>query len=391
MSVNILYTRLFNLSVFHDYYEDGNAKDYTLKPTLETSALLRGGRMLFKTIPKGATVLYRTTDDEVTPFVDKGPDARLIFSLTFNNLSEVLNISDLDESVSRNFKSGNIIYLQNNPASPSNDPASPEDLSYELLDFLESRLFTYNFIVDPPLGGSGDVSFTVTDENGNPVSVGKEVNGDPFDTTLTVSINEDGSYSQQIDLRNLPKGKYTITLRDPSDDSLISDTTFYADEQLTGTKVLALIDIEFNDATDRMYADTWEYAVRFSRKSTVWKYYIVDKTQRVADLDNFNLAIVDQRDTADPPYASSYSFTRDGAEPHATIKINGFDTVIFKSSAASPIPFYEAPLPKMELRKVPNSPADSIQVVIQNLPNPRHNGVVKEDAGILESEIYVFI
>lgn len=391
MSISILYTRLFNLSVFHDYYEDGIARNFQLQPTSETAEFLRGGRMLFKSVSKGCTVLYRTLEDEITAFVNKGPDARLRFSISFNNLNELLNISDLDESLSKKFTSGNFIYLKNNPASASDNPNTPEDLNYELLDFLESRLFTHNFTVSPPLSVPGDVLLTVTDEDGNPVSVGKEVNGDPFDTTLTVLINEAGTYSQQIDLRDKPKGKYTITLRNASSNALISDTDFYVDESLSGKKTLGLVDIEFNSATNLMYSSTWEYAFRLSRKSSIWKYYIVDKTQKIADLDNFDLSIVDQRIEINSPYAPSYSFIREGAEPHATIKVNGLDTVIFKSDGLLPIPFFEMPLPKMQLRKIPNNPGDTEQVIIQNLPNPRHNGVVKEEAGVLESEIYVFI
>ena len=391
MSVSILYTRLFNLSVFHDYYEDGIAKYFKLQPTIETAEFLRGGRMLFKSIPKGCTVLYRTLEDEITAFVNRGPDARLKFQLSFKNLNEFLNISNLDESVSKKYKSGNFIYLKNDPASASDNPDTPEDLSYELLDFLEGRLFTYTFTVNPPLALPGEVSFTVTDEDGNPVSVGKEVNGDPFSTTLTVLINEDSTYSQQIDLRDKPKGKYTITLRNASNNALISDTAFYADESLSGKKILGLVDIEFNNAPNRMYQSTWEYALRLSRKSSIWKYYIVDKTQKIADLDNYDLSIVDQRTEIDAPYAPGYSFVREGSEPHAVIKVSGFDTVIFKSDALLPIPYFEAPLPKMQLRKIPNNPGDSEQVIIQNLPNPRHNGVIKEESGVLESEIYVFI
>ncbi len=391
MSVSILYTRLFNLSVQHNYYEDGIARNFRIAPTRETSELLQGGRMLFKSIPKGCTVLYRTLADETTPFVDKGPEARLKFTLSFENLSELLNITDLDESPSNTYKSGNFIYLVNDPASASSDPENPEVLSYELLDFKEKRLFTYFFTVEPPLSPPGDVLLTVTDESGTPVSIGKTVEGVPFPTTVTVHVNEDGNYAQQIDLRKLPKGKYTITLQDASDNSFINSVTFYADESIAGKNVLGLVDIIFEGITDLMYDDTWEYAISFSRRTTIWKYFIVDKTQKVADLDNFNLAIVDQRVQTSPPYAASYTFTRDGNEPHDTIRINGCDTVIFKSNAISPIPFYEAPLPRMELRKVPVNPSDSTQVIIENLPNPSHSGVVKENAGVLESEIYVFI
>ncbi|MEJ2596103.1 MAG: hypothetical protein P8100_13495, partial [bacterium] len=125
MSVSILYTRLFNLSVLHDYYVEGIAKDFVLRPTAETRQLLSGGRMLFKTIPKGCTVLYRTENDEITPFVNKGPEARLKFLLSFKNLNELLNVTDLDESPSNRYTSGKFFYLTNDPAGASRDPDTP--------------------------------------------------------------------------------------------------------------------------------------------------------------------------------------------------------------------------------------------------------------------------
>ena len=380
MSVSILYSRLFNLSTFHDYFQDGRARNIRLTPTAETSELLNGGRMLFKEIPKGITVLYRTLEDEISPFVDLGPDARLSFSLKTDYLNELLNITNLDESISNKFKSGNILYFKNDPTSPSNDPALPEDLIFELIDFLAGNLFTYEFTVTPPLASPGDVLLTVSDEDGNPVAV----------VNKTVSIGEDGIYRQQIDLRDKPKGKYTITIRKSSDNAFIKDATFYSDDLLVGQKVLGIVDIEFNSDTNHIYTDTWEFAIRLSRKSTVWKYYIVDKTM-TANLDTFDLSIHDE-DSPDPklPYASPYTFVRDGDEPHANVRINGLDTIIFKSDVL--IPFYQVPKLNLQLKKIPSVPGDTTEIIIsKNLPNPRHNGVVKEESGILESEIYVFI
>ena len=270
-------------------------------------------------------------------------------------------------------------------------PATPEDFTLELIDLLQGSLFTYEFTVTPPLVPSEDVTLTVTDENLDPVSVGKTTEGLPFDDTLTISVGENGVFSQQIDLRNKPKGKYTITIRKSSDDSFINDVTFYSDELLLGKKIAGIVDIEFNTATNLMYQNTWEYAIRLTRKTSVWKYFIVDKNKTV-DLDANDLYIHD--DGSDPglPYASSYTFTRDGDEPHPSIKINGLDTVIFKSDGLVPIPFFEVPKQKLQLRKTPGAPGDPAEVtLITNLPNPKHNGVIKEDAGVPESEIYVFI
>ncbi len=384
MSVSILYSRLFNLAINHNYYEDGLARNIHLKPTEETVKLLRGGRMLFKEIPKGITVLYRTLEDEISPFVNIGPNARLVFSLNNDNLPEFLNITNLDESVSRKYKSGNILYFRNNPNAgpadpnpPSNDPDSPEALAYEIIDFLRGSLFTYEFT----LASSEDVLMTVSNENNIPVSVVDE----------TVSEGDDGIYRQQIDLRNHPKGKYTITIRKSSNNALISSITFYSDDKLVGKKILGILDIEFNAVNNYIYNNTWEYAIRLERKSTVWKYLIVDKTKQMADLANYSLSISDTRSDLENPYPAKFTFTRFGNQPHDLIKINGMDTIVFKSDAASLIPFFENPLLAITLSKIPNDPGDPEVTIIKNLPNPKHNGLVKNEAEILESEIFVFI
>ncbi len=378
--MNILYNRLFNLTVFHDYYKDGKAKNIYLKPTEQSSELLRDSRMLFRKIPGGVTVLYRTLDDETTPFVNAGPVAKLVFTLETDRLRELLNITDFNQSPSKKFKSGNVLYFKNDPAAASDDPDAPEDLAFELLDFLSGSLFTYEFKVSSPPPPSGDVLLTLNDEDG---------------TTLlneTVSKAEDDTYRLSIDLRGRKTGKYTLTVKNPSDSSVLSTTVFYMDDTLAGQNTTGIVSIAFDAATNRMYQKTWAFALRLKRKSTVWKYFIVDKN-KTTDFDAFRLSIEDKA-PSDPelPYAPPYVFTRIGTEPNDDVSINGLDTVIFKSEAAKAIPFYEQPKFGLQLKKISSDPLDPVEVIlIQNLPNPRHNGLVKEDTGKLESEIFVFI
>ncbi len=377
--MNILYKRLFNLSINHAYYENSRAKGLVLYPTKETLKLLKGGRMLFKYLPKGFTVLYRTLDDEVSAFVDMGQDLRLVFEINIENRFEFLNITHLDESPIRKFSSSNILYFKNNPASASIDPTSPEPLEFELLDFIQSSLFTYEFTVDT---SPAQVKFRLyAEDETSLISVGKDVEGVPFNTTLTLNINDNGTYSQQIDLRDKPKGKYVIIIRNNSDTIDLLRKVVYVDDDLAGKKISGIVDITYNAAEGHIYEETEEYSIQLSSVESIWKYLIVNKS-KILDFSTDVISINDAGSSVGPYIVNGFDIS--GSSPHGDIRINDLDTVVILSSAE--IPFYEIPKIKLELKS-----STLPKPLFTNLPNPSHSGVVKEEAGLLASEIYVFI
>ncbi len=377
--MNIIYQRLFNLGIGHDYYTDQRAKGVTLLPTPATATSLVNGKMLFKKVNNGIVVLYRALDDGITPMIDLGGDAKFTFYLSADYKNEFLNITDLDESVSRRYESSNIVYFTNDPANASTDAGSPETITHRVIDSLESQLFTYLFSLP---AGPPEVLIRVTNAPGSLVSVGKSTDGTPLPTTLTLSKSEEDLYSQQIDLRNQPTGLYTITIRDIADANTLREELVYADSELASRDVLGIVDIVYETATDHLYGATEEYLLQFSRKETVWKYFVVDKNGKI-DLVANDLLVTDTGAGGGDPY-DTYVFNREGDEPHADIRVNNLDTIIFRSTA--PIPFYEEPKLNLELRRNPGN----LQV-IANLPNPSHSGVTKDDSGSPASEIYVFI
>ena len=162
--MNIIYKRILNLIVSHDYFKDGFERFVTLCPTAETKALLRNGKMLFKKLSNGFTILYRTLDDETTPFIELDKDQHFTFVLNSENITRLLNITDFDESPSRKFGTGNIVYLTNNPANSSVNKNNPEILSLEVIDTLRSPLFTYHFNIN---SNPATVKMIVTNAAGN--------------------------------------------------------------------------------------------------------------------------------------------------------------------------------------------------------------------------------
>ncbi len=374
--IHINYNRLFNLKIAHTYYSGERVPGIQLQPTSETKRKLKGGNMLFKTISDGMVILYRAKDDEITPFIDLSPDLMLTFFMTIENEAKFQNITDLDESSSIQYSSSNILYFANNPAAASDDPENPEAITHELIDALNGRLFTYNFnLASPP----ANVLLKVRNSNNELVSTGKKADGTPLPTTLPIEKSDDGSFSHQIDFRGKPAGKYTFIIRNSADDTTLKEEVFYIDDELASRNIMGIVNIVYNSATNHLYDATEEYQVKFKNKETVWKYFIVNKTQKI-DLSADDLSISDNGTATYP----TVSFTREGPEPHNSVAIGGLDTVIFKSDV--PIPFRDIPKTSIKLK----NQTDNI-VLIKDLPNPSHEGVVKKTGSVLESEIYVFI
>jgi hypothetical protein len=142
---------------------------------------------------------------------------------------------------------------------------------------------------------------TVTDRDGTAVSVGKDTNGNPFPTTLPVALQSNGEYSQPIDLRELPKGKYTLTIANNDGSVTYLEEEIYADNLLSNQNILGIIDIEYNDSTGHLYGDTEEYRILFNRLDTTWKYFIVNKSENI-DFETDGVVITDTGSTNGLPY-----------------------------------------------------------------------------------------
>ncbi len=376
----INYHRLFNLHYSHDYYVNGKPSGMSLQPTSETSRLLKGGKMLFKTTPGGVTVLYRALQDEITPMVNL-PYLRLRFVLKVSNPAKFLTVTNLDSASSKKYKSPSLLYFKNDPASASVNPNQPEAIEHELIDAVRPSLFTFSFTMsDPP----EEILLRITDETDSLVIIGKDESGDPIPAEWILIKNEDDIYRNQVDLRGKQTGKYVITIRNAADTETLKEETIYVDDELWGQNIMGIVDLIYQQDDGQLYGETEEYELRFNRKQTRWKYFIVLKNRSI-DFTEDDLFIEDTQ-PEDADFYAAADFSREGDAPHESIRIQGNDTVIFKSNA--PVPFFELPKTDLRLKKIDTS---ETTVLIKNLPNPSPQGVVKKNGDELVSEIYVMI
>lgn len=363
----------------HEYFKDGVDKTLVLRPDDRTRKILGNGKMLFKSLGNQMMVLFKADSDRTSPFIDLGKDVDLRFYLTTERSDAFFNITHLDTA--KKYVAGNKLYFSNDPNNASTDAASPEVLSHTLLDKAFAPLFTYSFSL---ASTHTKAKFKMADSGGNLVSVGKDATGNDLPTTLSLKRDDSKQFRQQVDLRNKAKGIYTITITNDSGAATLREETILIDDGALEQGVLGIVDIKYDTATGHMYGATEYYRIKFERKRTFWKYLIVNKTQSLNLSDpTTNLSIEDSLTGGGPPYAK-VDFNLEGSEPHSSIKVKGFDTVVFKSS--DEIPSYEEP--KLNVKLV-LKPSD--QVMVEHLANPPANTVEKENGGDIEKEIFVFI
>jgi hypothetical protein len=299
MTMYINYNRLFTLTLCHHYFADGYDDGLRIYPSAETQILLKSGRMLFKRLPHGVTVLYSAAGDEVTPLVAIDKNVKFVFFISSADVIRMLSVTDFDEpGGGRHYEAGNLLYFRNDPSTVSTNPNNPEVLVHELIDSRRAALFTYVFSIpaNPPV-----VYLRVSDENDNPVSVGKELDGSEYPVVLAVPIGSDNQFSHQIDLRYKPKGRYTITILDSTKTVVLNNEKIYVDETLAAQDSIGIVEIVYPAAAGHMYGKTESYQIEFRRTVQYWKYVIVNRSGNI-DLSTDSLLISDQGSANAFPY-----------------------------------------------------------------------------------------
>lgn len=376
--MNIIYTRLLELGILHDYYQDGKAKDLHLAPTKETLDLFKSGRMLWREIPGGIVVLYRAEKDLTTPEVPLTAPLDIYFYLYSSNPTQFFNISDLTKG-SRKYQKGDLLAFKNNPNNASQNASSPEKITLDFWDGGRPKVFTQKVKLEPI---PAKVILQVKDAAGQKIPSGKDAIGNPKPLDLQLTPDDQGEISFEINLQGRSQGNYFFILRNEANTQDLWKKEYFLAEDSQGSSAIGIVKLSYPSAPAHLYGAREFYALDLKRKSTKWTFFIVSQNQKV-DLSSTNLSILDKGNPPGSPYAV-YNFQRVGTSPNPDIKINNSDTVVFKSQV--PIPFFESPKLNLELRRTPGN-----RVLFAHLPNPSRSHIPKLAPGEEISEIYVFI
>lgn len=376
--MNIIYSRLFEVSVLHDYFRDGIAKDVKLSPTQETQETLKKGRMLWRETPLGIVVLYRAENDLNTPQVPLAAPLDFFFLFQSGNPTQLLAVTDLKKG-SKSFQSGDFLAFENVPASASTDPEHPEKIMVDIWDGTRPKHFLSRIKLEPT---PSKTILQVRDPANTKISSGLDASGNSLPLDLEIFPDEKGEFLIKIDLNGKPEGKYTLTLRNAANTQDLWTKSYFLTQDPAVNSALGILKLSYLAVPATLYGEREYFAIDLRRKATKWTYIIVSQNKKV-DLGTAQLSILDKGNAAGSPYAT-YTFQQQGTAPHADIKVNNADTVIFKSQV--PIPFFESPKLNLELRRKPGN-----RVLFGHLPNPSRSGAIKIAPGEEISEIYVFI
>lgn len=352
-----MYYKLFNINALHSYYKDGICKNLTIVPTADCLKKIKNCKLLFKQTGNGFKIAYKAVDDLGTPLIDAS-GLLFTFVITLKDANELLNITDLSVNA-QEFTSRKVLHFANNPVEA-------KTITHKFIDHLKPHVFNYQFPFKADNTTSDIASLEVLD------IAGVTILG-PF---TSIHSDKDLFYYKKIDLSKYPSGKYTFRVSDTNNTS--RDELIYIDNELSKQTIFGVLEIEY-------HANTLdEYDISLIRQESFWKYLIVNKSGSV-DLDSFSLNVKNTATDNPSPYDENYEFLK-GEEPDPSIRVNGFDTVVFTSEAK--IPFYEEPLVSIELVKTDKGTTEEGITLIKHLPNPKRAGIINQNS---ESEIYVFI
>jgi hypothetical protein len=370
---SVTYKRLFNTRVVHDFYVDYFSRnDLAIVPTIETEQAMKNSGMQFRKDDIGFRVLYRV-DDSNNAFISFS-NVGLVFALTLKNISGFLNFTDLDDNTNP-YAGGKIIYFTNRTNVTAND------LDYDLLDYLRSKIFSYQF---PQTGtGPNDMGHIKITNQAN-VDVTSLLPSSPILTPDTQN-----RYFYAADFTKLPSGLYTFETWMDSNITPV-DKKVYIDNNLARQGVFGIVDILATNDNPANYppvpggpvvppiTDAAVYNMNFTRRISRWKYIVVYKTGNINTGNDGNLAITDT--TLQPPYnpnppGNPIVFAKTG---YTTV--NGYDASVWLSNLPA-LPFFETSKTGIDLK-------NGASTIIADVSGPRTD---LQSGTATESEIFLYI
>ena len=373
----INYTRLFNLRLGHDFFTNGNPGGLHLKPTVFTTGLLRSGRMLMKPLHDGITVLYESADDEITPKVRLQEPFELTFALYTGLLTQFLNITHLRLEDGRDHERGKLLWFN----IDAGFTGQTESFTHDFIDSLRPSRFTFRHNQDD----SDSVRvFSLQNQQGVTIPAGRDADGALLPLEISLSPDENGTITQQINLLEHKPGVYTIRLADESGDTDLHSENFYMDPQLNSRPPLGIIQLRFNSyphPDESEPVPTQEYRLQFAARSAHWRYYVMNRSGKVIH-NGGGLEALNILPGENSEFPDDVGFDRLGNDNGEELRIDNLDTVVFRSS--EPIPFREQPFTGLQLVN------DDIPV-LKHLPNPSPSATLKYFGSTGESETFIYI
>ncbi|HVV53930.1 MAG TPA: hypothetical protein VHC47_01310, partial [Mucilaginibacter sp.] len=79
------YQILAMVEVLNDYFSNGICDDLVITPSADTANMLKGQRLIFKTVGNVAVLLIQTDPTSGKPYIDLSPSTKFRFYVSINN------------------------------------------------------------------------------------------------------------------------------------------------------------------------------------------------------------------------------------------------------------------------------------------------------------------
>lgn len=366
------YRKMISLNVRHNYYEDGLCNDLQFFPSQSTNTKIRNQHWINKNFSTGFHVVCQ---------IDSGgkamipiDDSSLHYGILLRSAAQFTAVTMLDQTApAKIFGSGKKMFFYNEGLN--------EALKYIILDKIIPDIYTFQFdIATKPAA----VNIRVGNDTNNNLSVNYGTDGLPIPGPYLLNKNIDDSYSGSLNMKNLPDGLYTISVRNEADTgSNITTFKVFKSNEFSAGSYFGVLQIKL-PATDNKISEL-KFKINFNRKSTIWKYYVINKSG--IDFSDFSILLKDESldNSADGnPAYEKYQFSRSvplPTDPDPLLKITNDEVILFKST--TPIPFYQQVKTGLQLFKKEGNKETPIN---KNLPNPP----AEKQAGD-ESKMYIYI
>ncbi|WDE02898.1 hypothetical protein SG34_015755 [Thalassomonas viridans] len=374
------YRTLFAIEFFHEFYKKADNsyshrdEDFNIIPTQDCETALKNQGLLFRRVPGGFIVLYKSDpNNSAKPLIPLTDTSQFRFLLTAKS-PNLVYYSDLPLAGERSA----IYYLHNRQSNIQDIDGTDElllvqDTNTPYLSALDqTRLraaqFSYQFSRE-----SDTARLTIADRQLMPV-YSQLLN--KLDPDVNAGQRE---FSAQPDLTLLPPDLYTLAI-----DGEIQET-FYLDSQAFRRQPFGLIDIfsngdvpeayRFIDDSGQVTAKT--YSVRINNRATIWRYFIGLKYR--------NSVTPEKLDVVSSVFSAN--FTR-----KTSITLADSTQVIPFDSGTTKIPLKKAPLKGFTLKRdITTGPGPSVFEETP-LPNPEITNIATETGSEpIYSQVYFYI
>ena len=365
--MQIIYDTLFKVALSHNYYDSDNgrsvADDLEISPTAACLRSLKNYGLLFKKNGQGFSVLYEAEKGEGDALVPRRTiEEPVRFSFVVKTRTPwFLNFSQLPIPEDGPPKIYRVHNRQDN--QQGGELLLTADYAAEFLsekDRIEVKplLFHERFETEDT-----HAEMQVVSEKGDLVADEKV-----FPVEKAVDF--------VVDLKKASPGKYTLK----KNGTKIRD--FYADDELIGENVFAVIDIFDEDSVSAAYRFTDEnhsvapktYKIKIDNRKVFWKYLVVLKYRTQIDTADLSVALSGN--------GSAFSKLPD------TVLSNGLTAAPFVSN--DEMGLTAKPVKGIKLTCDAKGTADDFEIA--NLPNGRPETIKPDkDEDKIYSEIYIYV